>query len=194
MKKLKIIIAAILFCIALPAVPQFEVTAPDLDAQMVVSNLSLQRLNATSTTQSASIGFMKQAQEKIDKIMESAGWAQSLKSMAKLAFLIENTICTYKNLNFWMNKAGGHSSCIMSFRYQMIMLNIQQAIDLVNLALRDGFRMANEGRLATLNTSSEKFEKANVEASKMQAGLQFDERAKKVESEYRQSAHWKYNN
>lgn len=172
---------------------QFIVESPGMEAQMGIENATLSEIAGSNTESASAVTTMQALQQRVEALMTEAQWAKDLKTVTQLAVLIENTICTYKNLSFWMTKSGGINGCIISFRYQIYMLNIQQAIDLVNLALMEGFRLTHEGRLESLSKSINAFQQAHLGFSSLQNSLMLSSYNMSIKKHYGTSMSWKYN-
>lgn len=157
MKKV-LLITLLLILFQIKGYSQLVVTDPAATGLLGISNSTLSAMEAMNT--------------KIQKAMEQAEWAKNLKSMKQMYILIETTICTYKNVSVLMTASGGTSNCLLSFHYNMQLINLNAALDMFSLIITNGMSMSSGDRLQVMSQALDKFHKAHNEMASMQTMLE----------------------
>jgi len=139
--------------------PVTIVKAPTLEALTVKEGSILTAMNITLAT-------MEQAERKIEKLREVAGWLDKLESMQEFIQLLETTACLARDLDVDISLAldiiGARSSCFNEFKYKVNINQLRYVVDIINLVLTDGFRMSRDGRMEAYHDALSTFQKAQI--------------------------------
>lgn len=111
--------------------------------------------------------------------MKKATWLRDLQSARRLLYMIENLVCTSKDISVNIGYADAHSSCIVQYKFDISVAKIQMSADYLGILLTDGISMSPAERMQVMAITQAKYEEANDEFVKIQRELN----AKKVESQ-----------
>jgi hypothetical protein len=122
-----------------------------------VSVVSAPALEIETSTQTGIITTMNSvitALEKTDReykdALTKATWLRNLQTAGRILYMVENLICTSKNLSIRMNSLG-YTSCLMSYRFDMSIIKIQQSADYLGIILAAGVSMTPGERMKSLD-------------------------------------------
>lgn len=122
-----------------------------------VSVVSAPALEIETSTQTGIITTMNSvitALEKTDReykdALTKATWLRNLQTAGRILYMVENLICTSKNLSIRMNSLG-YTSCLMSYRFDMSIIKVQQSADYLGIILAAGVTMTPGERMKSLD-------------------------------------------
>ncbi len=164
----KIITVLLFLFIVAKGHSQFAVTAPVLET---IATNQTGILGTMSTT----IVAIKKVEQRLEKLKETAGWIEKLKSMQEFVQLLENTSCLAKDLNvemqLGMDLLGPRASCLNTFKYQVNINQLRYVVDIVNVVLTEGFSMDRAGRLEAYEHALSAFEESQTGLGELSVAL-----------------------
>lgn len=111
------------------------------------------------TTMNAVISALEKADQEYKSAMQKATWLRNLQTAARILYMVENLVCTSKNLSIRMNSIG-NTSCLVSYRFDMSIIKVQQSADYLGIILTAGVTMTPAERMKSLDDVIESFEEA----------------------------------
>lgn len=132
------------------------VSAPIAESNLATANASLAQQTGIMSTMNTVIGSLEQADRAYKEAMEKSTWLRNLQTASRLVYMIENLLCTSKNLNVRMGGAGGN--CLYSYRYDMMIIKVQQSADYLTIVLSAGVAMTAAERMKSLDNVITAFE------------------------------------
>lgn len=128
------------------------------------ANISLNQLNilteqiATLQSEASAASVKAEAiQSSADEASKSYGFIENLKTAKKLLNMLENMVCASRNMQVAMSF--GHHSCLIDFKYEMVLAKLSLSADLVSVILT-AYRMSVGDRMKSLNDALQRFEEA----------------------------------
>jgi len=157
------------FCYAqLPTV----VSAPIAEANLATANTSLAQQTGIMTAMNTVIGSLEKADRTYKEAMEKSTWLRNLQTASRLVYMIENLLCTSKNLSVRMTGAGGN--CLYSYRYDMMIIKVQQSADYLTIILSAGVAMTAAERMKSLDNVITAFEESQEMMVRLNKALDSD--------------------
>lgn len=143
------------------------VSAPIAEGALATSNTILGNQQATLTGMNAVITSLEAAESQYKRVLENAQWLRQMNTARKLVFLMENLICTTKNLNMRLSLAD--QSCFYQFSFDVNLVKIEMAADYMGILLTSGVSFTAGERMRTLNDVVIAFEAANRSLAELNA-------------------------
>jgi hypothetical protein len=177
---MKVIIVCIsLLVIAFRADAQAVVSAPVLENIAATTGFAVERQSGFLATMTGVVQALEKAEHEFREAMKKATWLRDLQSARRLLYMIENLVCTSKDISVNIGYADAHSSCIVQYKFDISVAKIQMSADYLGILLTDGISMSPAERMQVMAITQAKYEEANDEFVKIQRELN----AKKVESQ-----------
>lgn len=133
------------------------VSAPVLELQVGTLNANQAQQTSIQSTMSSIIASMETAEKNFKEAMTKATWMRNLQAVQRLVTLVENLICTSKDLNIKLSAAGGN--CLYSYQYDMVLVKMQMSADYLGI-LMSGVSMTVGERSQMFKTTVESFEQS----------------------------------
>lgn len=133
------------------------VSAPYLEALVTASNSIQSEQASTQSTMSSVIASMEAGEKQFKEAMTKSTWMRNLQSAQRVVTLIENLVCTSKDLNVKLSIAGGN--CFYSFQYDMVLIKVQMAADYLGIIL-SSVSMTVAERAQLFKAATEAFEQS----------------------------------
>jgi len=157
------------------------VSAPVLESIASGQSAVMQSQVAITTTMSGVIQSLEEAESKFKAAMEKATWMRSLNSARRLVFMVENLVCTTKDINVKIGLADSHSSCLINYKFDISVAKLEMCVEYLGILLTDGVSMTNAERMDVMSTTQEKFEESQDEFVKLNRELDVQVRTKKIQ-------------
>jgi len=125
------------------------------------------------TTMNAVISALEKADQEYKSAMQKATWLRNLQTAARILYMVENLVCTSKNLSIRMNSIG-NTSCLVSYRFDMSIIKVQQSADYLGIILTAGVTMTPAERMKSLDDVIESFEEAQEMMVRLNRALDSD--------------------
>ncbi|HEY0655497.1 MAG TPA: hypothetical protein VGD65_20320 [Chryseosolibacter sp.] len=133
------------------------VSAPYLEALVTTLNSIQGEQSTTQSTMSSVIASMEASEKQYKEAMTKATWLRNLQSAQRVVALIENLVCTSKDLNVKLAIAG--QSCFYSFQYEMVLVKVQMSADYLGIIL-SSVSMTVAERAQLFRAATESFEQS----------------------------------
>jgi hypothetical protein len=147
------------------------VTAPIAEAALSSANATLTTQVSIQTTMATVMQAIEEGEKAYKEVMKQATWVRNLQSAQRLLYMIENLVCTSKDLNVKLSVRG--ESCMYSYRYDMMIVKLQMSVDYLGIIL-SGVSMTVAERAKTLNDASKTFEESQEMMVAMNRSLDDD--------------------
>lgn len=148
------------------------VSAPIAEANLATANSSLAQQTGIMSTMNTVIGSLEKADRAYKEAMEKSTWLRNLQTASRLVYMVENLICTSKNLSLRMNGAG--ANCLYSYRYDMMIIKVQQSADYLTIVLSAGVAMTAAERMKSLDNVITSFEESQEMMVRLNRALDGD--------------------
>jgi hypothetical protein len=158
-----ILITVGFFSNELLAQPAAVVTAPVLEGMMSGNTTALEKQTGIVMTMNSVIQQLEAAESEFKKSMQRATWMRNLNSARRLLFMVENLVCTSKDINVKIGLADAHSSCIINYKFDISIAKLEMSADYLSILLTDGVSMTQAERMQVMSTTQVKFEEAQNE-------------------------------
>ncbi|MFM7858813.1 MAG: hypothetical protein ACKO96_44540 [Flammeovirgaceae bacterium] len=147
-------------------------------AQVSIVSAPALEIQATSqtgimSTMNAVIGALESADRAYKEAMQKATWLRNLQTARRILYMVENLICTSKNLSIRMNSIG-YTSCLMSYRFDMSIIKVQQSADYLGIILASGVAMTPAERMKSLDNVITSFEESQEMMVRLNKALDSD--------------------
>lgn len=157
------------FCFAQVSV----VTAPVLEAQAASQTTLITQQSAIMSTMNGVVTALEKADRQYKEAMQKATWLRNLQTAGRILYMVENLVCTSKNLSVRMNSIG-YSSCLMTYRFDMSIIKVQQSADYLGIVLTAGVTMTPAERMKSLDDVIKAFEEAQEMLVRLNRALDSD--------------------
>lgn len=149
------------------------VTAPVLEAQAASQTTLITQQSAIMSTMNGVVTALEKADRQYKEAMQKATWLRNLQTAGRILYMVENLVCTSKNLSVRMNSIG-HSSCLMTYRFDMSIIKVQQSADYLGIVLTAGVTMTPAERMKSLDDVIKAFEEAQEMLVRLNRALDSD--------------------
>lgn len=160
------------------------VSAPYLEALVTTLNSIQGEQSSIQSTMSSVVSSMEASEKQYKEAMTKATWMRNLQSAQRVVTLIENLVCTSKDLSVKVSVAGGN--CFYSFQYDMVLIKVQMAADYLGIIL-SGVSMTVAERAQLFRSATESFEQSQhlmvALSNSIDADLERARQAKEVTKE-----------
>lgn len=130
---------------------------------------------------------MARQAETIEKIKDVTGFIKDAKTVYDMAKMMADLICTYKNIQLTQDKRGMLELCHFRAQYQIGMLNIQAATDVLSLIIDGGLKMDQGLRVQNLKNAIDLFTQGHSQVMKVNSQLKFASVREKNQQMYESS-------
>lgn len=141
------------------------VSAPILESEVATLNATQAEQSATTTTMSGVVASLEAADNEYKKMLKKATWVRNLQTAQRLIMLVENVVCTTRDLNLRLQFI--QNSCIYQFHFDISVVKISMAADYLGIIMTDGVSMTAGERMASIDQAIKAFETAQYELSKL---------------------------
>ncbi len=100
-----------------------------------------------------SIKTIEDTQEKIQKAMETIQWIKNMKSLVQLITILDNMVCTNKDLVLLLSATGGIDGCFVNFQYNLPTQQISMASEILDIVLTIGVIGQTHDRINSLEAA-----------------------------------------
>lgn len=149
------------------------VSAPVLEGQVAALNTTQATQTSIMTTMNLVMDNLERAEKEYKEALQKATWLRNLQTSARILYMVENLVCTSKNLSIRMNSIG-NTSCLMSYRFDMSIIKVQQSADYLGIVLTAGVTMTPAERMKSLDDVIKAFEDAQEMMVRMNKSLDSD--------------------
>lgn len=149
------------------------VSAPVLEIEASTQTGIITEQSAIMSTMNGVITALEKADREYKQAMQKATWLRNLQTAGRILFMVENLVCTSKNLSVRMNSIG-HNSCLASYRFDMSIIKIQQSADYLGIVLTAGVTMTPAERMKSLDDVIRAFEEAQEMMVRLNRSLDAD--------------------
>ena len=132
---------------------QIDPTGPQMLAETV-------RQTSILTQVMTGIEFLEQHAEKIEKAVQAVESVEILGSLAEVYRLINSIACMSKDLNILMQQTSSRDDCLINFKYQYPITNLNAVGDLLDLALEVESLITKKDRVDAINEAGSKVKEA----------------------------------
>jgi hypothetical protein len=151
----------------LSAQPVSIVSAPALEGIATTNTTAIEKQTGIVMTMNSVIQQLEAAESKYKDAMKKATWMRNLNSARRLLFMVENLVCTSKDINIKIGLADAHSSCILNYKFDISIAKLEMTADYLGILLTDGISMTQGERMQVMSTTQVKFEEAQDEFLKI---------------------------
>lgn len=149
------------------------VSAPIAEANLATANTTLAQQSGIMTTMNGVITALEKADREYKEALTKATWLRNLQTAGRILYMVENLVCTSKNLAIRMNSFG-NSSCLMSYRFDMSIVKVQQSADYLGIVLTAGVTMSPAERMQSLDDVIRSFGEAQEVMVRLNRSLDSD--------------------
>jgi hypothetical protein len=149
------------------------VSAPILEAQVGTLNATQVSQTSIMTGMNSVVAALEKADREYKEALTKATWLRNLATAGRILYMVENLVCTSKNLSIRMNSFG-HYSCLMSYRFDMSIIKIQQSADYLGIILAAGVTMTPGERMKSLDDVIQSFAEAQEVMVRLNRSLDSD--------------------
>lgn len=149
------------------------VTAPVLEAEAISQTGLITQQSAIISTMNGVVTALEKADREYKEAMQKATWLRNLQTAARILHMVENLVCTSKNLTIRMNSIG-HGSCLMTYRFDMSIIQVQQSADYLGIILTAGVTMTAAERMKSLDDVINAFQEAQEMMVRLNRSLDSD--------------------
>jgi glycyl-tRNA synthetase beta subunit len=171
MKNLSVIILLLAVNVSFAQVS--VVSAPALEIEASTQTGIITKQSAIMSTMNGVITALEKADREYKDAMQKATWLRNLQTAGRILYMVENLVCTSKNLSVRMNSIG-NTSCLMSYRFDMSIIKVQQSADYLGIVLTAGVTMTPAERMKSLDDVIESFEEAQEMMVRLNRALDSD--------------------
>jgi hypothetical protein len=139
----------------------------------------------TLVEENKEISNMHQAYKDLRK---SVNWVNKLRSVKMAIDLLENTVCTSRNLEFSMQQAGVIDNCMFQFKYYNALMQLASAADILNLILSD-MEQSPESRVSNSKDAMDLMNEAHEQLGELTAMLEKQNNEENWEKEYKKGVY-----
>lgn len=154
-------IVSVLLCTCIESFSQVGgiVSAPILEAQ--VGTLNTTQISQTSimTAMNTVMENLERADKEYKQALQKATWLRNLQTAQRILYMVENLVCTTKDLSIRVNSIG-HNSCLVNYRFDMSIIKVQQSADYLGIILTAGVTMSPGERMKSLDDVIKSFAEA----------------------------------
>ncbi len=143
---------------------QIDPTGPQMLAETV-------RQTSILTQVMTGIEFLEKHAENIEKAVQAVESVEVLGSLAEVYRLINAIACFSKDLNILMQQTAARNDCLLNFKYQYPILNLNAVGDLLDLALEAESLISKKDRIDAINEAGKKVREAGDDISKLKNEL-----------------------
>lgn len=155
----------------LAAQPVSIVSAPVLEGIASSSTTAIEKQTGIVMTMNSVIQQLEATETRYKDAMKKATWMRNLNSARRLLFMVENLVCTTKDINIKIGLADAHSSCILNYKFDIAIAKLEMSADYLGILLTDGVSMTQAERMQVMSTTQAKFEEAQDEFVKINNAL-----------------------
>lgn len=149
------------------------VSAPILEGQVAALNTTQGTQTSIMTTMNLVMENLERAERDYKEALQKATWLRNLQTSARILYMVENLVCTSRNLSIRMNSIG-NTSCLMSYRFDMSIIKVQQSADYLGIVLTAGVTMTPAERMKSLDDVIKAFESAQEMMVRINRSLDSD--------------------
>jgi glycyl-tRNA synthetase beta subunit len=171
MKKISIILFLLSVNVSFAQVS--VVSAPVLEIEASTQTGIITQQSAIMSTMNGVITALEKADREYKSAMQKATWLRNLQTAGRILYMVENLVCTSKNLSIRMNSIG-HTSCLMTYRFDMSIIKVQQSADYLGIILTAGVTMTPAERMKSLDDVIKAFEEAQEMMVRLNRALDSD--------------------
>lgn len=143
---------------------QIDPTGPQMLAETV-------RQTTILTQVMSGIDFLEKHAEKIEKAVQAVESIEVLGSLAEVYRLINAIACMSKDLNILMQQTSARNDCLLNFKYQYPITNLNAVGDLLDLALEVESLITKKDRVDAINEAGSKVKEAGKDISNLKNEL-----------------------
>ncbi len=158
------------------------VSAPVLENIATATSVSIERQGGIMATMSNVVQSLEKAEHEFKEAMKKATWMRNLQSARRLLFMVENLVCTSKDITVNLGYVDSHSSCLVNYKFDISIAKIQLSADYLGILLTDGIAMTPAERMQVMSLTQSKFEEANDEFLKIQRQLEADKIRRQIDA------------
>ena len=136
------------------------------------NNATAADIAATEMEAAATINSMKIQGEVIEKIQKATEYITAANSIIQLGKMIANMICTLEGLNLLLKKNGMLGVCHFQAHYQLALLDLRMATDLLEMVLSSDMRMDQGLRMQNIRNVSDLFSIGQQKIMKLSKSMQ----------------------
>lgn len=149
------------------------VSAPIAEANLATANTTLAQQAGIMSTMNGVVTALEKADREYRDALQKATWLRNLQTAGRILYMVENLVCTSKNLAIRMNSFGNHS-CLMSYRFDMSIVKVQQSADYLGIVLTAGVTMTAAERMKSLDDVIRSFAEAQEVMVRLNRSLDSD--------------------
>lgn len=132
---------------------QIDPTAPQMLAETV-------RQTTILTQVMTGIDFLEKHADKIEKAIRAVESIEVLGSLSEVYQLINAIACMSKDLNILVQQTAARDDCLLNFKFQYPVMNLNAVGDLLNLALEAESMISKKDRVDAINEAGIKVKQA----------------------------------
>lgn len=122
-------------------------------------------------SQMSLLNSMEATKTNLEVASKSAQFVSNIKTAYQLLKLLESTICTYKDLNILKESTKSNRFCHFQFAYNVYMVDLSLAMDLINTAISGATIMSQGERSQSFTSALDKFKRGNQGLADIQSAL-----------------------
>lgn len=173
--KLTLLFILVLWAVAIDSFCQLPtvVSAPIAEANLATANTTLAQQAGIMSTMNGVVTALEKADREYREALSKATWLRNLQTAGRILYMVENLVCTSKNLAIRMNSLG-NNSCLMSYRFDMSIVKVQQSADYLGIVLTAGVTMTAAERMKSLDDVIRSFGEAQEVMVRLNRSLDTD--------------------